>query len=470
MMSTAWPSTDLHRHLDVLRRRQLPGWLLDAVDPEQCAAALAGRIGELVPGAEALHRVTVESARARSWRWAMRYSAEVTTGEGHQQVSLIAELRPPGRSSPATGPAITLPGIGLTVRAVGADPGLPALPALADPTAARVRLEQALRGPTRPGLRLVAVRPRVARYKPDRRATLVYQLEYPPGADPSWPRAVVAKTYRGDEGATAFAAMRALWSVRPGGGAALPVLAEPLAYLPATRTLLQGLVPGERTLTQVIQRAAGADRTGPGRAATRLADGGLEAALIQTTAGLAAVHRCGAPMRSARDAPAEIAVVRRLFARVARTLPEDTASAVGGLLDALVERAGRGGLPEPGVVHGAFRPAQVLVDGPAVGFIDFDSAGIGEAALDVGRFTARLGELWLVASPAGDGAALDQQRALGGTFVERYREHAPLSAARATTWQCLDLIGSVVRSWARAQPARAEMLLDLLEVALPEAA
>ncbi len=474
MTHAASPSTEMHRHLDVMRRRQLPGWLLDAVDPEQCAAALGERIGDLVPGAEALRRVTVESARARSWRWAMRYSADVTTDDGERQVSLVAELQPPGRApdrpTTVTGPAITLPGIGLTVQAVGTDPGLPALPALADPASARVRLEHALRGPTRPGLRLVDVRPRVSRYKPGHRATLVYQLQYPAGADPTWPRAVVAKTYRGEEGAATFAAMRALWSSPLGGVAATPRLAEPLAYLPDARTLLQGMVPGDRTLTEVAQRVAGADRDGSGPGVARQAAARLEAALLQTAAGLAALHGCGAQVCVARDLPAEVSAVRRLLARVAPTLPDDTATAVGRLLDALAKRGCREDAPEPGVVHGAFRPAQVLLDGPSVGFIDFDSAGIGEAALDIGRFTARFGELWLVASPAGDGEALERQRALAGMFVQQYREHAPLSAARATTWQCLDLVGSVVRSWARVQPARAEVLLDLLEVTLPDAA
>jgi len=350
---------------------------------------------------------------------------------------------------------VVLPELRLTVRSVSADPGLPALPSLTEPDAARALLEQALRSRGRAELRLVAVRPRLARHKPGNRATVVYELTYAPGADPDWPRTVVAKTYRGDEGADTYAAMQALWDSRLGGDGAR--VAEPLAYLPDSRTLLQGQVPGDRTLADVLLRSAPASDP---------VDPSLTAALHDTASGLAALHACDVHGGPTRDVSAELAGLRRLLARVAPSLPSGTAEAADALLAGLAHGAERHDAKAPGPVHGAFRPAQVLMDGGRASFIDFDGFGVGEPALDVGRFVARLGELTLAASSPRDADALIRQRTLADTFVDHYRERAPLSVARVESWQCLDLAGGVVRSWARARPARAEVLLDLLDATL----
>jgi hypothetical protein len=274
--------------------------------------------------------------------------------------------------------------------------------------------------------------------KHGQRATVLEQLAYPAGADPSWPRAVIAKTDSDTGGASTYAWMRELWQ----GGVGrddVPRLAEPLAYLPEHRTLLQGAVPGDRTLADLV---AGA---GPS----------VDSALRSTAEGLAALHRSGVTTGPARTVAAEVATIERLLTRLEPSFPEQVDRDARALLAALAARGGDG--PVTAVpVHGAFRPAQVLLDATRPAFLDFDGFGQGEAALDVGRFVAKLAEI----------AGHDRRDHLGGGFVDAYREAAPLPADRLSLWLCLDLFIGTVRCWYRADPARATVLLDLLDDAL----
>ena len=70
------------------------------------------------------------------------------------------------------------------------------------------------------------------------------------------PDPVVVKTHQGDEGRVAWEALRALWA-RPIATGGVVTLAEPLAYLPEQRVLVQGAVPEERVLKDVMRDALG---------------------------------------------------------------------------------------------------------------------------------------------------------------------------------------------------------------------
>jgi hypothetical protein len=420
-----------------LRTTRPPTWLTPALDPEAVTAELGPRIGEVVPGAHAVSSIRLRDARARR-AWALGYDAEVLTDEGTRAVVLVAERPVPGAAARSTG--VLLPGLGLTVAARDHDPGLPALPVLTDPDTARPVLEDALRD-GRPGLTLAGVEPRLLQLKAGHRATVLEQLSYPPEADPSWPRAVIAKTYSDTSGASTYGWMQGLWQGGMGGDG-VPRLAEPLAYLPEHLTLLQGVVPGDRTLADLV------------------ADHGNEASSVDsavrgTAEGLAALHRSGVTTGPPRTVGAEVATIERLLTRLEPSLPEQVSRDARTLLTSL---AGRGGVgPARHVpVHGAFRPAQVLLDGTRPAFLDFDGFGQGEAALDVGRFLAKLTEI----------AGRERRDHLARMFVDTYRETAALPAERLSLWLCLDLFIGTVRCWYRADPVRATVLLDLLDHAL----
>ncbi len=138
---------------------------------------------------------------------------------------------------------------------------LPQLPQLIDPEQARMLLEASMRSGENPDyreLRIQSCQPRVARYKPGSRCTVLYQLEYAaePPARHEWPQVVVAKTYHGDKGQNAYAGMQALWR-SPLGASATVRIAEPLAWLPQLNVLVQGPIREELTLKELLRREPG---------------------------------------------------------------------------------------------------------------------------------------------------------------------------------------------------------------------
>ena len=432
-----------------LRTAELPTWLRDVTDPEQVAQSLRGRIGALVPDAHDLLDLRLQDVRARR-SWSLRFIAEVATSQGSREVVLMAE-RPPSGSPPSPQPGLILPELALRVRAVDGDPGLPTLPILTDPVAARPLLESALRDGGRPGLHLEDAHPRLVRYKPGHRATLVYDLVYSADAAPSWPRKIVAKTYRDEGGATTYAWMTDLWANGPGGAGSVR-LAEPIGYVASHRTLLQGALPGDRTLADLIVSPSTTDELS------------VAAAIGEAADGLVALHRSSVSTGPPRTTAAELTTTRRLLDRLGPSLQEHIRNDAAALLRALAGRADQGH-EETVPVHGAFRPAQVLFDGARPGFLDFDGFGQGERSVDAGRFLARLAEL-LTGGSIGADHDRGRRAELTHAFLDRYRAGAPLAADRTALWVWLDLATGAIRSWYRARPERATLLFDLLDDAL----
>jgi hypothetical protein len=117
--------------------------------------------------------------------------------------------------------------------------------------------------------------------------------------------------------------------------------------------------------------------------------------------------------------------------------------------------------------HGAFRPAQVLLDGrdhPA--FIDLDGFCAAEPGFDVGRFRARLREI-VLGAPAGVDPPLSPARAalgdrLAAAFADRYASGAGgragvpggVQADRVALWEDLELVTALAQSWTRGQVTR----------------
>ena len=442
-MHEAWRGdgvSDLRTLATSLRGMSAPPWLRDATDPATLTEALRERIGRVVPGAADLTGVRVRDVRARR-SWSLRLDADVVTGDEQRAVTLLAQLPLPGSAVVAPHPgAVDVPSLGMTVRLAEREDGLPTVRTLSSPGPARALLQSALAG-GRASPRLDRVRSRLVRDKPGRRATLVCDLVWDRGADPSVPRRIVAKVYRDDSGSSTHAWMSALWD-GPLRHSERPRLAEPLGYLADERTLLQRGLPGETTLADLL-----ADRTPDAPP--------VPAALREAGAGLAALHGCGVTTGPRRTAGSELTTADELLARLAPTFPDREAEVreLLGTLGRFLGEDPRGPVP----VHGAFRPAQVLLDGLRPGFLDFDGFGQGEPALDVGRFLARLQEL---------GRDRPDRLALAGEFLDGYRTAGPLALDRVGRWLVLDLALAAVRSWYRGGFERAAVLLDLATEAL----
>ena len=429
----------------------LPGWLADAADPDLVAAAVGRHLPEVAGAGGEVLDCKVERLRLKTDGWAARYRLTVDDGAGPRTLRLAGMLRPPGSGG-------NVPELGLELHPEPGDPGLPELPALTDPELVRPYLEGLLRAgsPRLAGLTLTGCRPEVLRYKAGNRCTIRYPLEHGPGGDgQDWPGVVVAKTYAKDSGEGTWRGMRALWASGLSSGDPV-ALAEPLAYDPERRVLVQGLVPGDRTLKQ-LARSALADGT-PAALET------LAATLDRTAAGLAAMHRApvteGGPVGWAE----ELGKLRGALPGLALAGP-DVAEAASALVEA-VARAAEATPPDPqGPAHRAFRPAQVLLSGDRIGFIDFDGFCRAEPAMDVGVFRAALLNIGMY-TPLGEGGIsgrLGQVGALGHRFLEAYGALASVSPGRVAVWQGLELVTYVLNGWIKVQPSRLANLLVALE-------
>jgi aminoglycoside phosphotransferase (APT) family kinase protein len=271
---------------------------------------------------------------------------------------------------------------------------------------------------------------------------------------------VVLKTHQADKGRIAWAAMSALWERREAWQEAL-TMAEPLAYLPRSRILVQGPVPERCTLKELARRAF------TGRREVDLAE--LRAELTRTGRALAALHRSGATYERTATVEMELAEIQEVVDRLALTVPRLT-----GAGRALLHRLGElaAAIPADPVVpaHHDFRPAQVLLHGGRVGFIDFDGAAMAEPALDLGRFRAKLRDIGISALAAEgrpmSGPELAEnlrlQDELCDHFLAGYRSEAPVSTGRVELWETCDLFTAVLHAWTKVRTARLEPRLAVL--------
>ncbi len=446
-----------------------PAWLGAVGEPERVRASLEQHDPELAAGALAIRRLEVKRLRLKSGQagWVGQYELDLDGQGGARTVMLAARLHPPGMGEPERaaptarigepGWRIYLPDLRLELQTQPADPALPALPLLTDVGRARELLQEGIRAgsPAYHDLRIASCAIKALRYKPGSRATAVYRLAYAPeDAGRGWPAIVVAKTYSGGKGQNAYDGMRALWA-SPLARGDVVAIAEPLAYLPELKLLVQGPIAEERTLEDLIRAAL---RSG---APEELA--ALDSAMRAAAAGLAALHGSGVEYGETITWEDELAEVREVLARLAVPLPQ-LADAVEPLLVRL-EALAAVTPPDPALPsHRAFRPAQVLLAGAGVGFIDFDGFGRAEPALDLSRFlrkTRALGHDALKARGLDDNEALARVAAINDAFLVEYERHRRVARRRIALWETLDLLTLVLYCWTKIEPERlgASMLL-----------
>lgn len=452
----------------------IPAWLTAPADAARVTDTLSRHVPELADGSLVIEGCDPKlRLKADRPGWSVAYELDlgariVEQSDGTETVRVVGSfVRPaPGPSAAAVseGPFPgaqwrgRFPELGLELATEAADTALPSLGALTDPVLAPRLLQDAIRTGSHPDIAIRAATPDVRRYKPGSRCTVLYHLELEPGHD--GPRSVVAKTYRGDKGQNAFDGMAALWSSGiPERGAV--TLAEPLAYLPEQRVLVQACVPEDRTLKE-LAREAMADGSG-----TALAE--LRAAVVKTAVGLAELHGSGVTSGETVGMADERADVAELLDRLRPALPE-VAGAAGSLLNALDPVDQR--VPAEPVVptHRSFRPAQVLLHGGDIAFIDFDGLCMAEPALDVALFRSALrdagtrGFCETGSSGVGDReATLDTLDALCDEFLATYQAKAPVSATRVALWETLDVLTSVLHCWTKVKPERLAVRIALLD-------
>jgi hypothetical protein len=435
----------------------MPPWLAALADPTRVEAALR----PAVPG---LRRASLGEIRLKRTAWTARCELTVAGSPagvdgrpgdqaGERTIHRVATIIPP-RAHAEDGEATEEARLVLAPEAEAEAP-LPALALLTDPERARELLERAIRAgiPEYRELRILAVTPRVMRYTPGSRCTVLYRLQLAPGSP--GPGVVVAKTYhRSDKGRIAWEGMGALWN-SPLARSEVVGIAAPLAWLPELNVLVQGPVREERTLKGLLLEALTTGDEG------KL--GVLRAQLATTAAGLAELHGCGAPSPTLVTWDDELAEVRQVLDRLGPRVPE-LEGAADPFLGDLRRLAARVPAGAAGPAHRSFRPAQVLLWRDEIAFIDFDGFCHAEPALDLALFRATIRDLGIGAFPPGmpTETRLGRLDQLCDEFLAAYEAHASVSRERIALWEALDLLTNVLHSWTKIRPGRLAHATTLL--------
>jgi hypothetical protein len=301
------------------------------------------------------------------------------------------------------------------------------------------------------------------RYKPGSRCTVVYHLQYPAEPDGQRPERVVAKTYRGEKGLNAYEGMRALWE-SPLGASQTVTIAEPLAYLPEIKVLVQGPIREEQTLKEMVRSAIGKRTTEAMEEVLHF--------MRKTAAGVVALHRSNVRFGPTWKWENELADVQEMIDDLAQAIPS-LKTAASPLLNRLQELVTAYPADPPVPAHGSFRPAQVLIHQGRIGFIDFDSFCQAEPALDLALFMGNVKSIGLtMAEDDEDAPALDlaeqearlaQLEAACQVFLEEYQAALPVSRERIALWETLDLLTIILHSWTKVKPVRLKNTMFLLE-------
>jgi aminoglycoside phosphotransferase (APT) family kinase protein len=309
------------------------------------------------------------------------------------------------------------------VEAFPADLKLPALQAATDLGITQAWLPDARKahgGGTAP-LRVRAVR--VLRYRPGRTCVLRYVLD---GSDDDTPTEVIGKVYpRGPKGAEVWQKMGALHALAGDVGITIP---RPLARRDGSELIVMEQVPG-MDLDGILIRSA----------TEREAKEGVRAA----ASALASLHDLTLETQESRSLESELERLRRRVRRLHSAAP-DLARDVEALLREISQFDL--GLPQEGrcLIHGDYKPRQLLLDEDRMAVVDLDRACLGDPAVDVGSFMAVLHKK----------ARLYRQEHLGRLapyFLERYQACSPRSglADRARLFQAMTLVRMVVGGFER---------------------
>jgi hypothetical protein len=456
-----------------------PDWLIAALQSERVEEALARHVPEFTAGT--LRLVECRATRlflkdtSGIWRGVYELTVAGRPGEAHRKVqirvSLFAPWVPPLESTqqhtlrPFGSEAWScyLPELRLLCEPEPPEAELAILPQLVDPEASRALLEASIRAgsPAYHDLRILACRPRVVNYKPGSRCTIGYTFVYAEeDAGRGWPTSAIAKVYRATKGEQAYEGMVALWRTRLSAGDIVGI-AEPLAYVPEIRLLVQAGLPAEQSLEELLRTTI--QRPTPDARAR------LERLLRTAAAGLAALHRSGVRTDASITWGERVTTIPEALERIASVAPGVAPSAqrLWEQLQALAATQ-----PADPVVpsHGSFDPDQVLIAQDYVSFIDFDSFSMAEPALDVGHMRAAIMDSGMkliddktLHDQAACKAYLDDLSALGEVFLSEYEAFAPISRPRLALWEAWDYLRDALQLWTKPQLSGAEAVVRILE-------
>lgn len=460
---------------------RLPDWLVAARDPDLVCARLSSVVREFAQGRLHLQKCDVGHIRYKDNHWTGLYHLSTLAGEeSPQTITLEGMIYPPGVIPQGTpqvegvfgsqGWHAVFPDLNLRLKTQEAETVLASLSFLIDPEESRLFLMRSIRAgsPKYNDIEIQASNPKVVRYKPGSRCTVLYHLEYPRGASPDrrWPGLVVAKTYRNEKGKNAFEGMKALWNSALGSSGTVQI-AEPLAYDEQERVMIQGPIEEEITLKKFMTRAF--------RAGTPEAIEAVNRVMQKTAAGLAELHRTRVHLEKEWHWENEMSEVLERIERLSSVHP-GLAEAAQPLLDRIQQLAEACPPDAPVPSHGSFRPAQVLLSKEQIGFIDFDSICRSEPANDLALFLSSVMSIAMTDTDFDEsrdsGLGMEEETrksrfemamGLSEQFLDEYEKHRPVSRQRVMLWETLDLFMLVLHGWIKVKVGELDDTLYLME-------
>ncbi len=469
---------DAHVWEGLQQYRHFPEWFISIRDSHRLTRVLSTSVPEFRPGPWRLKDCLISHIRYQNGFISALYKLVILKpGElTDTTIDLQGRIFSPGKFTNTPGSIdgklgaedwhAVLPALNLELESRQPDIPLAALDSLTDPEKSRKYLEDYLQAHY-PNIKIKASSPRVVRYNRGDRCTIVYHLEYEDqtARKPEWPQTVVVKTYHGTAGKNAFESMLSLWN-SPLVTSKVVKIAEPLAYRPETRVLIQGTIPEEKTLEALLGATV--------KYHTPELIQEFNHAMYLTAQGLAALHNCGVQVGGVWSWKDQMNLVRRQVKHLAVGLPELFSAAVP-LLEWLDQLAGQT-TPDPLVpTHGTFRTPQVLLSQGEIGFIDFDSFRQSEPADDLALFLGEMLNFGLTQQDRdarGVRKPLDKQAfeerfeflmAAHDQFLEIYQRLHPVTYQRVILWEALDMFSFILHDWAKLKMSDLDSTVDLLQ-------
>ena len=466
---------------------ELPDWMMAARSPERICAVFSQAIPEFKSGQLVLVECDTSNIRYKGENWQGFYELTISKPgvPGTSIINLQGVLSEPGVH--AGRPLLVenalgnkdwhayIPDLNLELWNKEPESVLSSLELLTDPEQSRQYLMSQIRAGSSAyqDLTIQSSHPKVARYKPGSRCTIVYRLDYPPGTGVHrhWPELVVAKTYRKEKGQNAYESMRALWDSPLSSSAAVKI-AEPLAYDPDMKVMIQGPIRQEKTLKELTVRAA---TTGTAEAYDELTE-----SMRKTARGLAELHKTEIELSTIYGWQDDEEQVRESIDELSIAVP-----LLGSAAYPFLERLNNlEASSEPDALvtsHGTFRPAQVLLHKGDIGFIDFDSCCKAEPAKDLGLFlcaflragmaTVDFDDIAVASGPLDDGGRLarfERLIAISEQFLDEYESwYKPINRQRVALFQALELFILIQHAWTKIKVRELNDIMYVLEQFLP---
>lgn len=266
----------------------------------------------------------------------------------------------------------------------------------------------------------------VLRYRPHERCVIRYAWD---ANDGNAPTVIIGKVFSDAlEALAAGPATRLLEAKANTRGLLLP---KPVGQIPEWNLLLMESLRG-KAMNKILKRASSKREA--------------LAAIRPAVEALVSLHRLDigeVANRPSRTMPNEFERVEKRATRLPLVAPE-LGHRAQSLLEQLHIRAHDLPSPTDALIHGDFKPSQLLLEDGRVGVVDLDRACPGDSALDVGNFMAQLRKEALSTGNA-------FLRELSPIYLDEYqrRIRRPALAERAQLYQALALVRIAVRAFGR---------------------